>query len=283
MILPINKLIDSRYIVTRFIGSGGMAEIYEANDTFTHKKVALKIIKSDDEIDKFENEARFISMFNHPHIIKIYNVGSYDGKMFISYELGLGRTFKEFLDERSHLSKDEAIEYISQILSASKYVHERGVIHNDLKPDNLIKSYDGNIKLIDFGIASHIDEDFTEKVVASIQYAAPEVLTSKHYSIQSDIYSLGIILFEMLTGRTPFMKKTSQEEIKAHQLEAVPSISDFVNVNNYQDFDYVIKKATNPNLKLRYKNDDEMISDINKIKSGVSLKEKSLFQKIFGK
>ena len=288
MALPINKLIDNRYIITKLIGSGGMAEIYEANDTFTHKKVAIKIIKDqfeDDlfELERFETEARLVSAFNHPHIVKIFNIGTYEHKMFISYELATGKTLLEYLDNRSHLSKEEAVEYILQILSATKHIHERGIIHNDLKPGNMVKSFDGNIKLLDFGIASHLGDNFKDKVVASIQYAAPEVLTSKAYSIQSDIYSLGIILFELLTGRTPFMKPTADEEIKAHQFEEIPSISNFVNVNNYQDFDFVIKKATNINLKNRYKSDDEMIADINKIKKGLPLKEKTFLERLFGR
>lgn len=288
MTLPLHKLVDSRYIPTKLIGSGGMADIYAANDTYCHKAVALKIIKdqfvdNDIEYERFKNEARFVSMFSHSHIIKIYNIGFYFEKMFISYELMNGKTLKDVLDERGRLSPEEAVEYMLQILSATKHIHERGVIHNDLKPDNLEKMADDNIKLIDFGIASHIGEDFSGKTVASISYAAPEVLSNKLYTVQSDIYSLGVILFELLTGKTPYRKENSQEEIKAHLLEEVPSISKYVSLRNYSDFDHVIKKATSHSLKQRYGNDDEFINDLTKIKKGDSLKKKSLLEIIFRK
>lgn len=286
MLLPINTLIDSRFVVNRFLASGGMAEVYEAYDTYTKKAVALKIIKKelyddDDEVERFKNEARFISMFNNSHIIKIFNVGDYKGDFFISYELMKGKTMKTLLDERAFLRPEEAIDSILQVLEATKHIHQRKVIHNDIKPDNLFLTYDGNIKLIDFGIAMHIDDEPFSKMNASVIYTAPEVLRSKQYSIQSDIYSLGVILFELLTGKTPYMKPNTKEEIHAHLYENIPSISKYIVINNGDMFDKVINKATNRNLEKRYKDDQEMIDDILKIKNYKSEKKVPFFKRIF--
>lgn len=286
MLLPLNTLINERYIATRYITSGGMAEIYEARDTYCRKKVALKVIKEelcDDlfELDRFKNEARFVAMFSHNHIIKIFNVGKYKQNFFISYEYLEGKTLKDFLDERGRFSVNETINYMLQILDATKHIHERGVIHNDLKPENMTMFYDGNIKILDFGIATHIGEEIDQKANASINYAAPEVLKNKQYSVQSDIYSLGTILFEFLTGRTPFMKENTEEEIKAHIYEEIPSILQFINIKEHNDFDFIIKKATNKDLSKRYKNDQEIIDDLLKIKNGDSLKKPTLFERIF--
>lgn len=288
MILPINTLIDSRFVINRFLASGGMAEIYEAFDTYTQKAVALKVIKADLqdndlELERFENEARYTAMFSHPHIIKIFNVGTYQKYFFISYELMKGRTVKSFLDERGFLSEKEAIDYLLQVLEATKHIHERGIIHNDIKPENLFLFYDGNIKLLDFGIATHIDDEIDKTINASVIYTAPEVLRYKHLSIQSDIYSLGTVLFEFLTGKTPYMRKNTKDEINAHLYENIPSISKYLNVKNYKSFDYVIARATNRNLDKRYKNDQEMIDDLLKIKNEGSVKRKNIFERLFKK
>ena len=261
---------------------------YELDGTSYFCKAAIDedvILYKDDlfELDRFQNEARYVSMFSHPHIINIFNIGKYKDNFFIVYELLSGKTLKECLDERGHLSSEEAINYMLQILDATNHIHERGVIHNDLKPDNMFLFYDGNIKLLDFGIATHIGERDLEKANASILYASPEVLRSKEYSIKSDIYSLGIILYELLSGRTPYMKDNTEEEIRAHIYEEIPSLNKYIHLKNGKDFDIVIKRATNRDLNKRYKNDLEMINDLTKIKDGASLKKKSIFERIFGK
>ena len=288
MILPINKLVDSRYVPTRFLASGGMAEIYEANDTYRHKPVAIKIIKeqfndSIFELERFQNEARYASMFSHPHIVKIYNVGEYQKNFFIVLELMRGRTLKDYLDERGYLSLDDAINITLQLLDATKHIHERRILHNDIKPENLFLFLDGNIKLIDFGIASHFDEE-VDKVNASILYTAPEVLRSGHYSVQSDIYATGVLLFELLTGKNPFDCNLKTEDAINYRMQAdVPSLRGLVHfTDGVDDLNYVIKKATSRVINVRYNNDDELIADLLKIKEGQKLK-KNIFQRIFGK
>lgn len=280
MIFPINQLVDSRYIISRYVTSGGKAEIYEAHDTYTNKLVALKVIKDDlnndiDEIKRIKNEARFASMFSSRHIIDVYNVGTYKKNFFISYEFLRGRTLKDYLDERGSLNKLETLSMMEQILTTVKHIHGRGVLHNDLKPDNLFLQYDGNIKIIDFGIASHINDEH-DSIEASVIYCAPEVLSDKKYGVQSDIYSLGIILFELLTGRTPYMKKSVKEETLAHLNEPIPSIKKYIQEKDSEDLDYIIYKATARKLNKRYQNVEEFLKDIKTLLDGKKIK-KSMF------
>ena len=280
-------LFDSRYIITKPIGKGGSAEVFLANDTYTNKSVCLKILHddlktNDSYLERFKNEARFTSMFDYPHIIRIYNFGKFRNDLYISYELLHGQSVKDLLDNRTHLNKDESIDYLIQVAKAVEHIHNRGVIHNDIKPDNLFYQFDGNIKLLDFGIATHKNDGKFINLLASIYYVAPEVLTSKRYTVQSDIYSLGILLFEFLTGNTPNRKKTIEEEYKSKLEEDIPSIKKFININDYESFDYIIAKATNKDLNERYKNVKELIDDLSSLKEGKYIKKKkNLFERIF--
>ena len=286
MVLSLNKLINSRFIVTKYLGAGGAGEIYEANDTYTRKSVAIKILQEKylgdfEELNRFENEARFASMFFHPHIIKIYNFDYYNRIPFISYELMRGKTLKDYLDERGALSIDEALDDMLQIVDGVKHIHSRGISHNDLKPDNLFIHFDGSVKISDFGIASHFNDPKPETLKASVVYAAPEVLVDKEYSAQSDIYSLGIIFYELLTGKTPFMKSKTEEEIAAHLNDNIVSISYSINILEAEKYDYVIKKATDRNLKKRYQTVKEMEDDLLKIKNHETITKPGLFRRIF--
>lgn len=278
MSLPFSQLIDNRYVITKLIAVGGMAEIYEANDTFYHRPVSIKILKESslkaEEIGLFENEIRFASTFNNSHIYRIYNVGKYNNRPFMVYEAMKGKTLKDALDERGHFTVTESINFMLQICDALKLMHSHKITHNDLKPDNIMILHDGTIKLVDFGIATHTFDSYFTRLLASARYVAPEVLTSKQYSIQSDIYSIGIILFEFITGKTPYMKSNSQEEIKAHLYENIPSLKTLININNYQSFDLLIKRATDRDLKNRYKTVNEFEKDLLVLKNGGKLKNK---------
>ena len=220
--------------------------------------------------------------------VKVYlafgEYGKYQGNLFISLELMRGRTLKDILDSRGYLSKSDAISYVLQLLDATKHIHERKVLHNDIKPENVFMFLDGNIKLIDFGIATQFDEE-ADKVNVSILYTAPEVLRSGHYSVQSDIYSTGVLLFELLTGKNPFDKYTKTEEVISYRLQAdVPSLRGLVHFSEDLDsLNYVIGKATNKVINQRYKTDDEFIADLLKIKEGQKLGKRNIFQRIFGK
>lgn len=286
MVLELNKLIDSRYILYRHVASGGMADIYEAQDVVLNKPVALKFLKEKfledkDSLEQFKNESRFISIFNHPNILHIYNVGEYGDRPYVSYELLKGKTLKDSLDSRGKLSIDESLDYMSQVLLGVKEMHELGVLHNDLKPDNLYLLYDGTIRIVDFGAASHISGKAEKHILGTANYLAPEVVSSKKYSTQSDIYSLGIILYEFLTGEVPFVGEDSKEVLRAHSKGEIVRVKEqFISVN-VNDINYIINKAIYFNPSHRYKTIKEFLDDINKIKARVTLKKDGPLKKVF--
>ena len=286
MSFSIGQTIDSRYILYRYVASGGMADIYEANDRYLNKPVALKFLKekyldNPAAIEQFKNEARFTSIFNHVNIMKIYNVGEYQSRPYISYELLKGKTLKEILDTRGNLSFDETLDYMLQVLEGMSYVHSTGILHNDLKPDNLYLIYDGTIRICDFGIASHISSKEEKHILGTVNYLAPEVIQNKKYSIQSDIYSLGIIFYELLTGDLPFEGNNAQEVIEAH-VKGKEVSTQYRLLNSYnRDIDFVINKAINRSANNRYKTDKEFIADLNKIKNHEPIVKDSFFKRLF--
>lgn len=286
MPLPLNALFDSRYIISKYLASGGMAEIYEAKDVILNKPVALKFIKDKylanfDAVEQFKNEARYTSIFNHPNIMRIYNVGEYELRPYVSYELLKGKTLKEVLDNRGKLSIDEAFDYMFQILSGSEEIHGHGVLHNDLKPENLYLIADGTIKIVDFGAATHLSSKNEKQIFGTVKYLAPEVITNKKYSVQSDIYSLGIIFYELLTGDLPFQGTNSEEIIRAHANADVVRLDLFSSSLDVNDLNYVINKAVTRNTSLRYKADKEFISDLKKIQRKEKLKKDRAFRRMF--
>ncbi len=286
MVLELNKLIDSRYILYRHVASGGMADIYEAQDVVLNKPVALKFLKEKylddaDSLEQFKNESRFISIFSHPNILHIYNVGEYINRPYVSYELLKGKTLKDLLDARGKISIDEALDYMSQVLLGVKEMHELGILHNDLKPDNLYLLYDGTIRIVDFGAATHISSKAEKHILGTVNYLAPEVVNSKKYSTQSDIYSLGIILYELLTGEVPFIGEDSKEVIKAHFKGEIVKVKEQFISANINDINYVINKAIYFNPSHRYKTIKEILDDINKIKARILIKKDGPLKKAF--
>ncbi len=282
MALILNQTIDSRYILYRYVASGGMADIYEALDRVLNKPVALKFLKEkslDDgnAVEQFKNEARFISIFSHMNIMKIYNYGEYEGRPYISYELLKGKTLKEILDNRGNLSFDECLDYMAQILEGMNEIHSRGVLHNDLKPDNMVLLSDGTIRICDFGIASHASSKEEVIIQGTANYLAPEVITSKKRSVQSDIYSCGIIFYEMLTGELPFYGCDSQEVLKKHATAGEVTVADKMFNSYNRDIDYIINKAINRSLGNRYRTDKEFIADLNKLKAREPIIKPGLF------
>ena len=282
MALTLNQMIDSRYILYRYVASGGMADIYEANDRILNKAVALKFLKEkslDDSaaVEQFKNEARFTSVFSHMNIMKIYNYGEFEGRPYISYELLKGRTIKEILDNRGNLSYDECLDYMLQILEGMHEVHSRGILHNDLKPDNMVLISDGTIRICDFGIASHASSKEEVKIQGTANYLAPEVITSKKRSVQSDIYSCGIIFYEMLTGELPFYGVNSEEVLKKHATAGEVTVQDKMFNSYNRDIDYIINKAINRSLGNRYRTDKEFIADLNKLKAREPIVKPGLF------
>jgi len=208
----IGKSLKNRYYIISTIGEGGMAEVYLANDIINKREVAIKIIKDSTSLDplniaRFQREARASAALRHDSIIEIYDVDEYHGKPYMVMEYVKGESLKALLKKRGVFTPIEATDIIYQLSDALNHAHEHGVIHRDVKPQNVMIKKDGAIKLGDFGIALVNDAPhLTQKdiVLGSVHYMAPEVAEGKGASVQSDVYSLGITFFELLTGKLPF-------------------------------------------------------------------------------
>ena len=291
--IKIGALVDGRYRINARIGHGGMAEVYEATDIINKRKVAIKLIREDVMLNpinlkRFQNEATIASSLSHPNIVKVFNHGTIEGRPYIANEYIKGRTMKEMLDFRTSIPIAEAVGYMLQLSSALFYAHQHNIIHRDIKPQNIYVLPDGTIKLGDFGIAEAegIDDGSPKKkseIVGSVHYLAPEISQGKPASIQSDIYSVGVTFFELLTGHVPFEKDTPVNVAVAHVKEKFPSVKKYL-PSCPKEIEKIITKATKKNLKERYKGADELYDDLLELnKNPLVLKEKkSILARIFG-
>lgn len=292
MPLHIGTLIDARYRITARIGHGGMAEVYEANDVINKRPVAIKLIREDVmnnpvNLVRFKNEATIAASLNHPNIVKVYNHGTVDGVPYIANEYIKGQNLKEVLDFRSSLPINEAIDYMIQLAAALSYAHKKGIVHRDVKPDNLYVMGDGTIKLGDFGIAEvnrQEDEKSAElEIVGSVHYIAPEITLGKPATAQSDIYSAGVTFFELITGHVPFIKEKAVDIAVAHVKEKFPSPKKYL-PNCPKEVERIIYKCTYKNLKNRYLTADDLYNDLVNLKNNPKAfkEKKGIFSKIFG-
>lgn len=289
--LKIGMLIDERYRISARIGHGGMAEVYEANDIINRRIVALKVIRSDVmknpiNLKRFENEAAIAASLNHVNIVKVYSHGTVSGRPYIANEFIKGQTLKEVLDFRSPISIAETIEIMLQLSSVLAYAHKKGIIHRDIKPQNIYYLSDGTVKLGDFGIAQidGVKEDGTNtnEIVGSVHYLAPEISKGEPASIQSDIYSLGCTFFELITGHIPFDKDTPINVAIAHVKERFPSVKKYI-PDCPNEISKMIYKMTKKNPNERYQNCEEIYNDLKNLKdNGIVHEKKGLLQKIFG-
>lgn len=289
--IRIGALVDGRYRINARIGHGGMAEVYEATDIINKRKVAIKLIREDVMINpinlrRFQNEATIASSLSHPNIVKVYNHGTIEGRPYIANEYVKGRTMKDMLDFRTSIPIAEAVGYMLQLSSALFYAHQHNIIHRDIKPQNIYVMPDGTIKLGDFGIAEAEGIEGPKKkseIVGSVHYLAPEISQGKPASIQSDIYSMGVTFFELLTGHVPFEKDTPVNVAVAHVKEKFPSVKKYLPACP-KEIEKIISKATKKNLKERYKGANELYEDLLELnKNPLVLKEKkSILARIFG-
>ena len=235
----IQRVLDQRYELQEQIGGGGMADVYKANDLLLNRPVAVKILhdqfKSDTEfIDKFNREAQAAARLSHPNIVNIYDVGVMDGAHYIVMEYVPGRTLKDKIKQEGHLSVNEALTVAKGIASALSHAHANNLVHCDIKPHNILMMPDGSAKVADFGIARAVTEStmtYTGNVVGSVHYFSPEQAKGTMITPKSDVYALGVVLYEMLTGTLPFtgetpvsvaMKHLQEEPVPVRQLD--PSI-----------------------------------------------------------
>lgn len=206
------KKLDSRYEIHELIGVGGMAMVYRAYDTIDDRVVAIKILKdefsaSEEFVRRFKNESKAIAVLSHPNIVKVYDVSFGDMIQYIVMEYIDGITLKEYIDNQQQINWKEAVHFTVQILQALQHAHEKGIVHRDIKPQNIMLLQDGTIKVTDFGIARFSNMEtrtMTDKAIGSVHYIAPEQARGDLTDGKSDIYSVGVMLYEMITGKLPF-------------------------------------------------------------------------------
>ena len=208
----LGKRLDGRYEIHELIGVGGMANVYRCTDTVDDREVAVKILKdeylnNEEFIRRFKNESKAIAMLSHPNIVKVYDVSFGDMIQYIVMEYIDGITLKEYIDQQGIIEWKDAIHLTAQILKALQHAHECGIVHRDIKPQNIMLLQDGTIKVTDFGIARFSDKStrtMTEQAIGSVHYIAPEQARGDATDGKTDIYSVGVMLYEMLTGKLPF-------------------------------------------------------------------------------
>lgn len=261
--------INERYEIIKTIGEGGMANVYLANDTILERNVAIKVLRGDlssDEkfIRRFKREALSVSNLSHPNIVEVYDVGEEDGNYYIVMEYIEGKTLKQLLQKRGALTLTEVIDIMSQLTDGIAHAHEAYIIHRDIKPQNIMIEDNGLIKITDFGIAMALNSTQltqTNSVMGSVHYLPPEQANGKGATVKSDIYSLGILMYELLSGSVPFKGDTAVEIALKHMKEKIPSIRK-QNPTIPQSVENIILKATAKNPKNRYDTAREMYNDL---------------------
>lgn len=261
-----NEVIAQRYILKTLIGQGGMADVYLARDPILDRDVAIKILRShlaDDStyVQRFAREASAAATLSHRNIVDIYDVGDDDGQYYIVMEYVPGTTLKELIHKRGAVHIQEAIDIMRQLTLGIKEAHRNGIIHRDIKPQNILITDSGVLKIADFGIAmiqslAQVTESTT--IMGSLHYLAPEIVRGEKATQQSDIYALGIIFYELLRGKVPFNDEAAINIALKHMREDMPSVREF-NPTIPQGIENVIMKATAKNLEDRYATCDEFL------------------------
>ena len=264
-----NNLIANRYEVFQHIGQGGMADVFLAVDTILNRQVAVKILRSElctDAVSvlRFEREAQAATALSHPNIVEIYDVGEYKGHHYIVMEYVSGKPLKKMIQQRGALLTEEAIDIMIQLTGATAEAHRRGIIHRDIKPQNVIGKSDGSIKMLDFGIAlakGSMQLTQANNVMGSVHYLAPELAKGQSASPQSDIYALGICLFEMLTGDVPFKADQAVQVALMHMHNDMPEVRS-INPQIPQSVENIVIRATAKDPDKRYTSCNEMLEDL---------------------
>ncbi|HEY2741593.1 MAG TPA: Stk1 family PASTA domain-containing Ser/Thr kinase [Gaiellaceae bacterium] len=270
----IDTLFDGRYRIERKLGAGGMADVYLAEDQELGRRVAIKILNSrhgnDDQfIERFRREAKNAAALNHPNIVSIYDRGEAEDTYYIAMEFLDGRTLKELIIGRGAAPINVAIEYARQILSALRFAHRHGIVHRDIKPHNVLVDGEGRVKVTDFGIARAGTSQMTEtgSIVGTAQYLSPEQAKGGEVDPRSDLYSLGVVLYELLTGKTPFDGETPVEIAMKH-LSTTPKPPSTLRPDVPRELDMVVMRALAKNPDERYQSADEMEGDLERVARG---------------
>jgi serine/threonine-protein kinase len=270
----IDTLFDGRYMIVRKLGAGGMADVYLAEDQELGRRVAIKILNSRHAndaqfIERFRREAKNAAALNHPNIVSIYDRGEAEDTYYIAMEYLDGRTLKELVVGRGPAPVNVAVEYVRQILSGLRFAHRHGIVHRDIKPHNVLVDREGRVKVTDFGIARAGTSQMTEagSIVGTAQYLSPEQARGTEVDQRSDLYSLGVVLYELLTGQTPFDGDTPVEIAMKH-LSATPRPPSQIRHDVPRELDMVVMRALAKDPAARYQSADEMEADLERVLRG---------------
>jgi eukaryotic-like serine/threonine-protein kinase len=266
---------DGRYRVLGRLGVGGMATVYLAEDSSLGRKVALKVMaeryaEDGEFVERFRREAQAAARLNHPNIIAVYDRGEADGRPYIAMEYLQGRTLKQVIQKEGPLSPERAIAVTMQVLAGLRYAHEHGVVHRDVKPHNVLVGDDGRIKVTDFGIAHAGDPQMTEvgSIVGTAQYLSPEQARGRSVGPQTDIYSLGVVLYEMLAGRVPFEGDSSVAIAMQHVSDEPPPLRSLAPLVP-ESLGMVVGHAMLKDPSQRYASADEFAADLDRVRRGL--------------
>jgi beta-lactam-binding protein with PASTA domain len=275
MIQP-GTAIDNRYEVLSRIGSGGMADVYLARDRLLGRQVAVKLLQhrfaEDQEfVERFRREASSAAGLSHPNVVAVFDRGEWDGTYYIAMEYLPGKSLKAVVREQGQLAPEEAIEIVVQILRAARFAHKRGIIHRDLKPHNVILDEEGRAKVTDFGIAraGASDMTLTGSIMGTAQYLSPEQAQGHSVSETSDLYAVGIVLYELLTGRVPFDGETAVT-IALKQVSAEPPKPSVLNAAVSPELDAVVLRALAKSPSERFENAAEFIAALERVRPAAS-------------
>ena len=265
----IGKFLDDRYEILDVLGTGGMAVVYKAKCHRLNRMVAIKILKpelaQDEEIrNRFHDESQAVAKLNHPNIVNVFDVNQSDGVEYIVMELIEGITLKQYMRKRgSSLNWREALHFMTQILQALRHAHSRGIIHRDIKPQNIMVLRDGSVKVADFGIARITDSQrtMTQEALGSVHYISPEQARGSNIDARSDLYSAGVVLYEMLTGTLPYNGDSPVAVVLQH-VQSIPTPPRAINPDIPLGMEQITKKAMAPNPDRRYPSADAMLADL---------------------
>ena len=265
------KRLDSRYEIQELIGVGGMAVVYRAYDIIDDKIVALKILKDEflgnnDFVRRFKNESNAIAVLSHPNIVKVYDVSFGTKIQYIVMEYIDGITLKEFISRQKIINWQDAVYFAKQTLSALKHAHNKGIIHRDIKPQNIMLLKDGTIKVTDFGIARFARNEthtMTDRAIGSVHYISPEQAKGSIIDERSDIYSVGVMMYEMLTGKLPF-EADNAVSVAIMQMQTKPVAPTEINQEIPKGLEQITLRAMQKNINHRYQNADNMLNELKK-------------------
>lgn len=274
----IGKKLDGRYEITELIGVGGMAEVYKGVDVIDNKTVAIKILKkeyaeNEEFLRRFRNESKAIAVLSHPNIVKIYDVGFSEKIQYIVMEYIDGITLKEYIEEEKVLTWKDTVHFVIQILRALQHAHDKGIVHRDIKPQNIMMFTDGTIKVMDFGIAKFAREEgktATDQAIGSVHYISPEQASGNVTDAKSDIYSVGAMMYEMLAGRKAF-DSDNPVAIAVMHMHDIPERPRAINPDIPDGLEEIVLRAMEKKPEDRYATTADMIADIEKFKANPSI------------